>query len=266
MAGNDNGSAHEDGNGKPPKKPPVIVRVLRHFKRRRHKANKRQTEHQKNERMMARWTRRVGVFTIILAAAAIASAVIFYRQQTTMHGQLKEMRAEQRPWVYADVKLGNKISLSKDGNYFFQASFNLHNTGHTPAVSVTINYDVVPMKIGEPFNRVHSQKCDAIKHSSGISTEDNFMIFPGQDTIATSDNVGYPKKKWESDYANKNVLWVLIGCVDYKSPMSNIHHQTAFGYLIGKVLGDAGTVLDADPTDAPMMNYVFPTAESKDAY
>jgi hypothetical protein len=53
---------------------------------------KQPTDHQQNERMMARWTRMVGAFTVVLAAVAAVSAIILYRQLQAMRGQLEEMR------------------------------------------------------------------------------------------------------------------------------------------------------------------------------
>jgi hypothetical protein len=67
----------------PPKKPPVIVRIFRYFERQRHRREGRETEHDRNERMTARWTRRLGIFTIILAAIGAFTAWILYETDQT---------------------------------------------------------------------------------------------------------------------------------------------------------------------------------------
>jgi hypothetical protein len=46
-------------------------------------------EHQKNESMMARWTRTLGIFTIVLALLSAITAVILYQtDQTTRQSQI----------------------------------------------------------------------------------------------------------------------------------------------------------------------------------
>ena len=49
------------------------------------------TDHQRNERTVARWTSRVGVFTLLLVLCTIVSDWIFFGQLNIMHAQLNEM-------------------------------------------------------------------------------------------------------------------------------------------------------------------------------
>jgi hypothetical protein len=78
-----------------PRHSPVISRALR-ILRRRYRGHKGETEHQTNERMMARWARRVGIFTIVLAIVSAISAGIFFHQMTAMQGQLNTMQEVNR--------------------------------------------------------------------------------------------------------------------------------------------------------------------------
>jgi hypothetical protein len=74
--------------------------------------------------MMARWTRRVGIFTIILAVIAAFTAGIFWMQ-------LETMKADQRPWVSAVIPL-DKAPPGTD----LTVHFDIKNAGKGPALAV----------------------------------------------------------------------------------------------------------------------------------
>jgi hypothetical protein len=93
---------------------------------------------------MARWTRRVGIFTIVLAAVSFVSAIIFYfqlvamqTQATIMQNQLNEMRSPsaERPYLFiahddrAPIPEGPEIL---DPGKILRVLFK--NYGRTPAV------------------------------------------------------------------------------------------------------------------------------------
>jgi len=87
LVGEDHGERNEGRDWQPPKKPPLIIRVFRHLKRRnnrRRAQQKKETDQQRNERLIANWTRRVGIWTIVVAIAAILSDVIFFNQLRAM--------------------------------------------------------------------------------------------------------------------------------------------------------------------------------------
>src|SRR5260370_22505593 len=86
----------------PPPRKPAIIRMLRALKRQYHHRKRYEkkgaTEHQINERMMARWTRRLGIFTIVLAFIAGISTWILYETDRTA-------RRGMRAFVAADARL-----------------------------------------------------------------------------------------------------------------------------------------------------------------
>jgi hypothetical protein len=127
MVGEETSKPNEEVKRHPPPKPALVIRVLRalkrHYHRSRPKLGKSETEHTRNERVMALWTRRVGIFTFFLFVISAATADIFYRQ-------LAVMRADQRPWIGA----GN-IGLPPDGPFSIQ----FINSGKSPALNVTIS-------------------------------------------------------------------------------------------------------------------------------
>jgi hypothetical protein len=79
---------------------------------------------------------------ILLTAALVyvgTSQLLVYRRQAKIMGtqaniatdQLSEMRAEQRPWVYADITPGKQIFWNQSGGLTFSIRFTLHNTGQS---------------------------------------------------------------------------------------------------------------------------------------
>jgi hypothetical protein len=72
-----------------PARPGVIIRVFRALKRyenrRRRNAKEYAAQHPIYERMMARWTRRVGLFTGALVLVSLITAGIFKYQLDEMH-------------------------------------------------------------------------------------------------------------------------------------------------------------------------------------
>jgi hypothetical protein len=95
MSGQAEGQGKETEKGKPPKPRLMIVGIFRALKRYENRRRRRRnSQHQVNERMMARWTRHVGLFTGALVVIGIVTAVIFWRQLNVMQGQLEEMQTE----------------------------------------------------------------------------------------------------------------------------------------------------------------------------
>lgn len=87
--------------------------------------------------MMARWTRRVGIWTVVLAITSAASAIIFFRQQVIMQGQLDEARA-QREMTTAQVRANVVLNTVQ----IFPA--NEHGVAGQPDQKI-VNYAVSPI-------------------------------------------------------------------------------------------------------------------------
>jgi hypothetical protein len=70
----------------------MIVRLFRTVKRLCIRAKRNwgsgETEHQQNERIMARWTRKVGVFTLLLVLSGTVSDFIIFCQLKVIQDQL----------------------------------------------------------------------------------------------------------------------------------------------------------------------------------
>ena len=89
------------------------------------------TEHQSNERMMVRWTRRLGIFTIILAIISGVTAYILY--QTDQTSWLRD-----RAFIYfGDPPV---IAYPPDNPIVWGVGVFISNAGNMPARRLTIRY------------------------------------------------------------------------------------------------------------------------------
>jgi hypothetical protein len=116
----------------PPRKS-VIIRILRTLKRQYHHAKRYgtngETEHQRNERIMARWTRLLGILTFVLAFIAGLTAWILHE---TDHNFRIAQRAFVGPKgfpVHTTLPPlpGQKVGTSRLNPWW-------ENTGNTPTV------------------------------------------------------------------------------------------------------------------------------------
>jgi len=117
---------------KPPPKRPAIIRIFRALKRhedsRRHRHKKEASE---TDVAMARWTRRVGLFTLALVVVGVVTGGIFWRQLNVMQGQLDEMQADNRAWI---APTNYRIVRDPKTGRFLGLAFDLKNVGKEPAI------------------------------------------------------------------------------------------------------------------------------------
>jgi hypothetical protein len=270
MIGNPERQSQETQKRQPPKTRSVIVRIFRALKRYENRRRRRaKSQHQVNERVMARWTRHVGLFTGALVAVCIVTAVIFWHQLNVMQGQLDSMESEQRPWIKVDAVPGPLIvyvmPTEKDGP---QGDLHLHftisNVGHSPAL--TVNLFVAGFVVG---NTTHQNPepdrkllCDAVRNKLGKT---GIVLFP-QDSITQDTDVpdrfnnyvgaGFGPTDLQYMWQNKGKLvfvFDVFGCVDYVFGRPAIHHQNGFIYTVWQNIPSAGQgpaipsfVFDAD--------------------
>jgi hypothetical protein len=247
MISDPSGKAETADQRKPPKRRPIVIRIFRNLKRYENR-RRRRAKQEKSDRdlIMARWTRRVGIFTAALVVVGIVTGVIFWRQ-------LDEMQAEQRPWVYAvDVVPGGRIILANEW-YAVPLKFSIKNTGHLPAFFVVPKTSAAVITIGSSAFTIHNYVCDEYRHNPIMQSSGN-TIFADQ-TIShggfTSED--YPKvRKYIWDALGGDKMIVVFGCIDYQFPAQPGHHQSRFSFAVGKLV-DQGILeriahLPDDPT------------------
>jgi hypothetical protein len=137
-------SQQEEGKAPPRRKPSTIVRIFRTLKRQYHHAKrygkKEETEHQRNERIQARWTRNVGYFTIVLAFIAGVTAIILYLQLCTFRSTDQANKDAERAFVYMQsTGISPNTSPDQKRRWIFRAS--LQNTGTTSTREMSYAFD-----------------------------------------------------------------------------------------------------------------------------
>ena len=113
--------------------------LKRYQNRRIRNPKKPDSDHQINERMMARWTRHVGLFTAGLLVVGVFTAGIFWRQLDVMQDQLDEMQrtfAADRAYIFVDNVARNKSDDIITG-YKIEVTF--RNFGRTPAIITQVS-------------------------------------------------------------------------------------------------------------------------------
>jgi len=184
----------------------------------------------------------------------IASVAAFFAGASwwVFSGQLNEMQAEQRPWVYAaNIEPAGRI-VFVEGQYAVPLKFTIKNTGHLPAFFVAPKTSATVLKIGMSTKRVQNEICDEYRKTPVANGGDT--VFAGQVITHggfTSDD--YPtvlKKAW--DLIGSDRMIVMYGCIDYQFADQPWHHQSRFSYAVGQrkdqgILERIGSLPD-DPT------------------
>jgi hypothetical protein len=104
-----------------------------------------ETEHRRNERLIAHWTRVLGVFTIVLALVGIATSIILYETDQTS-------RLRDRAFVYfTDPSFFKWPTINPN---VLAVTMHVINAGNMPARRVAIKFNCpIPLKtdVADPY-------------------------------------------------------------------------------------------------------------------
>ena len=184
--------------------------------------------------------------TAAIAFSGVVSAIIFGRQLSVMQGQLDEMHAEQRPWVYANSVTPAGHIILTDGRYVIPLKFSITNTGHLPAFFVTPTTSAAVIAVGSGSTlAIRNDVCNDYRNSADkIGT----TVFPGQTVshggFTAGDYPSVPKSEWDAIAGPK--MLIVFGCIDYQFPTKPGHHQSRFAFAVGK-LADQGILKRLSP-------------------
>jgi hypothetical protein len=184
LAAKNNGDNGEKKNGEPLGQPSSpIMRAFMALKSQiygyRREAKKAETEHAKNERMLAEWTMRLGQFTVVLAIVSIFGlGVSFCGLQETRETSQRQLRA----YVGFDPEKSLVIDKGSIG-----VKVTARNYGQTPADEVQINAQ------GGVFHvpLLESEHIPEVKYLRGEDSS-SVTILPGHESMAqTTIPLGY---------------------------------------------------------------------------
>jgi hypothetical protein len=176
--------------------------------------------------------RRRFILDIAAVVVAAAAALFLWRQQLTMQGQLDEMQAEQRAWVYAEIFIGKRIGESGE-HYYIQITLYYHNTGHLPAFFVFPRMAAKVVELPFDLSNVQNEICDDYRKTPLKDTDVGETLFPGEEHRGNNTNVEFNKLEWVNTVkANRPRGILIVGCIDYRYPGGAItHHQTRFAFV-----------------------------------
>src|SRR5450759_1281271 len=93
--------------------------------------------------VIARWTKVVGIFTVILAIATIASAYFLWTTDETLR---KTLEVHQRPRISVDTTIVGPFTIDEKGGYV-RLKIEIKNVGLSMADDVRIFPVIYPDKI-----------------------------------------------------------------------------------------------------------------------
>jgi hypothetical protein len=197
------------------------------------------TENKGRVEKCLKWFVDLGTLAGIWFAAVIAICAIRGASNDS-GGQLSEMKAEQRAWVYGDIVPNGDATYDK-GDLKLSFKVTLHNVGHHPAAYV------FPLIYGTPQDRTFSQKDGALGIQEGIcdrekskhlperiSQAEGRTVFPGEEdavltipvTVASTDT-RYPASTDKDGFTP-----IILGCIAYQFISDKSWHETGFMFRL----------------------------------
>jgi hypothetical protein len=159
MDSDENSQGGEGDQRKPPPKTSIVC-LFSGLKSKFHKYTRKKqkpaTEHQRNERMTARWTQRLGFFTILLAMIGIVTAWILYETDQTA-------RLTNRAFVAVRDLSSTAVGPARNGD---DISYNIstvwENSGNTETRDLQIGGALLQVPVGShPIPPLWSPSGDA---------------------------------------------------------------------------------------------------------
>jgi len=169
-------------------------------------------------------------------------------QAGIMRGQLAEMQAGQRPWLFAQkIELSGAITRDTNG-IRIPLGFTIANSGHLPASIVYVNLSAFAAHPGNltKYPALEHETCDRSMSYIGISVFPNFTTDPiGWTTYISNEDIADTTAHLPENF--KVIVPLIIACVVYKDPSSIDHHTP---YALTLVAVKDGRPCCVVPTDA----------------
>lgn len=174
--------------------------------------------------VIALFTVILGIFTIFLTGHT-RNAAIAARDAANIAN--RTLVASNRPWVRVEAEIRDDGLVYKEDACFITLIISLKNVGKSPALGVWVN--------AEMYN-ASGRKRDHLAEQQRVSREGQIFtalrwgqsIFPDQ-TIKHPVAVSISAAEVQRLKSSGGHLWpVIVGCVEYRSPVDDDPHQTGF--------------------------------------
>jgi hypothetical protein len=155
---------------------------------------------------------------------------------------------QERPWIAVSIEPPPDFTYDDKNGAILMLKFALTNTGHSVAKFVSVWTDL-PMNAN--WSKAQEKTCSIPKLAQNAKSDYGYLIFPGQtvyDSIpahATAEQVreAINNSPFQGDAFHGAVGIDVIMCVDYKSTIDPLHHQTRLVRLL--VYADSKTGFSA---------------------
>lgn len=174
-----------------------------------------------------------GVIGIYLAAGL--AGYFAFGQTRVMRGQLDQMSADQRPWIYPRLSLAGPLTWAIGKQAQIRLFVSLKNAGHSPAKNVVLKFEAHPLTKEIIFNSIPEQErlCEAARKEADRDSLSGRYLFPNEVDEGGASANSEVTNAWPSE---TNAIFRLVGCVDYTfTSDSRIHGQTGFSYELARV-------------------------------
>jgi hypothetical protein len=191
---------------------------------------------------MARWTRRLGFFTIVLAVIAGITAWILYDTLTAN-------KLDQRAWVSVKIDIDGPFTYSLDNGAELPLKVTISNVGHEPAFNILPSVEFLAF--------VEADTKDAKKGITAIEQQkvicgkipSHQVLEPGQlgQSLLPNESRTFPtfKVRWNAtefkDFMSRttfdqNAFEIFVGgCFTYTLINGEgAYHQTGFIYEVSR--------------------------------
>ena len=190
-------------------------------------------ENRKFDAAIARWTKVVGISTVVLAIATIISSYFLWVTDETLRHTLE---VNQRPWVHADVVIAGPLTFDETGSYL-PLKITLKNSGLALAHDVRVFPVMYAEKIAPITNEeIRETRCRKPRNDSSHGTI-GFTLFPSQTSTEilapglSKQDVASIKEK----IINKTRIFLptIVVCVSYISTVGKGFHFSTSLFALG---------------------------------
>jgi len=191
--------------------------------------------------------------TGVIALAAIASDVIFFKQLGAMDGQLDDAKAGRRAWLSVEVAPDGPVTFfqarRRNGSTYIVGSLlrlkvSIKNVGQSPAFNVRPSFVGWVEGVGVEPEAEQEILCGNLRKMKSNNPASGFVIFPGESNPGNpyTNNAGFEPDQIAKGLARNpgGIGLSVIGCVDYLSGVDRTHHQTGFVYTVSQIVPRPG--------------------------
>jgi hypothetical protein len=251
---------------------------------RRRQGREESKDKDENDARLVYWTWVLAVATIVLSVIAASQLVMFWKQlglmRTAVNDGTKaanaasastklardEFNASHRAWVKCDVALAvanpdqhPSPILFDDSGMYLTLKFTLKNIGTAPATNVWPEWKIcLSSKCRSYLIDLQREICEEIKSRDRGKYADGLTIFPN-DTIDFAITTNIAQSEIDAELTRNQIPGTrpeiqvplisvsAIGCIDYRSALDPVHHQTGFAYYISATKADGGKMALSGP-------------------